>query len=220
MNAIRTLLTNLRPAVAKEMQSLVDQLSRENPLWSAARIRDTLILLQYDPPCEDTIRKYMYRPGKPRKRSTAWLPFLCNHVDVSWAIDFFTVTTLNFAALYVFGVLDHGRRQVIHFAVTRHPLMNWVIRQLREATPFGPTTSRPQWGHTYLPNKASRNLRPKQTDLHSCTRRLASPVCPRSGVACRRGFSTRLNTTAGSPTCYVKKIPPIPSTPLAGVNKS
>lgn len=98
---------------------------------------DTLLLLQYDSPCEDTIRKYMYKPREPRKRPTTWLPFLRNHLDVSWAIDFFTVTTLNFTTLYVFLVLDHCRRKVIHLAVTRHPFMNWLIQQLRESMPFG-----------------------------------------------------------------------------------
>ena len=126
-----------RPPISKEMQDLINKLSKENPLWSPERIRDTLILLQYDPPCEDTIRKYMYKPRKPRKRSTTWLPFLRNHVHVSWAVDFFTVTTINFTTLYVFLVLDHGRRRVIHFAITRNPLMKWVIQQLREAMPFG-----------------------------------------------------------------------------------
>ena len=53
------------------------------------------------------------------------------------AIDFFTVTTINFYTLYVFLVFDHGRRKVIHFAITRNPFMNWVIQQLREAMPFG-----------------------------------------------------------------------------------
>ena len=28
-------------------------------------------------------------------------------------------------------------RQVVHFAVTAHPTMAWVIQQLREAMPFG-----------------------------------------------------------------------------------
>jgi len=84
------------------MRGLIYRLSRENPLWSPERIRDTLILLQYYPPCDDTIRKYMYKPRKPHKRSTTWLPFLRNHLDVSWAIDFFTVTTINFTTLYVF----------------------------------------------------------------------------------------------------------------------
>ncbi len=115
---------------------MIRKLSQENPLWSAERIRDTLLLLQYDPPGEDTIRKYMVKPRNPRERSTTWLPFLRNHLEVSWAIDFFTVTTLNFATLYVFVVFDHGRRQVIHWATTAHPCMGWVIQQLREATPW------------------------------------------------------------------------------------
>jgi transposase InsO family protein len=119
------------------MQNLIYKLSKENPLWSAERIRDTLLLLNYDPPCKDTIGKYMYKPRKPRERSTTWLPFLRNHLDISWAIDFFTVTTINFATYYVFLVFDHGRRRVIHFAVTRYPSIKWVIQQLRESMPYG-----------------------------------------------------------------------------------
>jgi len=126
-----------RAPVSRQMQGLIRKLSRENALWGAGQIRDTLLLLGYDPPCEDTVRKYMVRPRKPRMRSTTWLPFLRNHVDVSWAIDFFTVTTVRFAILYVFVVLDHGRRRVIHFATTYAPSMEWVIQQLREVTPFG-----------------------------------------------------------------------------------
>ena len=126
-----------RPPISKEMQGLIYKLSKENPLWSPERIKATLILLQYDPPCDDTIGKYMYKPRKPRKRSTTWLPFLRNHLDVSWAIDFFTVTTVNFTTLYVFLVFDHGRRRVTHFAVTRYPSMKWVIQQLRESMPYG-----------------------------------------------------------------------------------
>ena len=126
-----------RPPICDEMQDLIRKLSQENPLWSAERIRDTLLLLQFDPPCEDTIRKYMVKPNKTRERSMTWFPFLRNHLDVSWAIDFFTVPTVSFSILYVFVVFDHGRRKVIHWATTRHPYMDWVIQQLREATPFG-----------------------------------------------------------------------------------
>ncbi|MFH0793500.1 MAG: integrase core domain-containing protein [bacterium] len=126
-----------REPIAREMQNLIRRLSRENVLWGAARIRDTLSLLGYDPPCEDTIRKYMVKPRKPRKKSTTWLPFLRNHLHVSWAIDFFTVTTLGFSTLYVFLVFEHGRRKVVRFAITRTPSMKWVIQQLREAMPFG-----------------------------------------------------------------------------------
>ena len=62
---------------------------------------------------------------------------LHNHLEVSWAMDFFTVITLGFSFLYVFVVFEHGRRRVIHLATTYHPSMEWVIQQLREATPFG-----------------------------------------------------------------------------------
>jgi transposase InsO family protein len=79
----------------------------------------------------------MVKPRESRPPSTTWLPFLRNHLDCSWAIDFFTVTMLGFQVLYVFLVFDHARREVRHFAVTAHPTMEWVIQQLREAMPFG-----------------------------------------------------------------------------------
>ena len=119
------------------MRALIRRMSKENPLWSPERIRDTLLLLGFERLCEDTVRKYMVTPKKPRKRSTTWLPFLRNHLSCSWAIDFFTVTTLTFNRLYVFVVLDHARRQVLHYRITYHPSMTWVIQQLREAMPFG-----------------------------------------------------------------------------------
>ena len=126
-----------RPTISKVMQELIRTLSRENPLWGAERIRDTLLLLGFNVPCLETIRKYMVKPHGPPKKSTNWLPFLRNHLQVSWAMDFFTVTTVSFKQLYVFIILDHARREVVHFATTYNPTMTWVIQQLREATPFG-----------------------------------------------------------------------------------
>ena len=126
-----------RPPIDREMQALIRRLSQENPLWSAERIRDTLALLDFDPPCIDTVAKYMARPRRSRNPSSTWKAFLRNHIHASWGMDFFTVTTLNFRTLYVFLVLEHGRRKVRHFAVTEAPHMEWVVQQLREATPFG-----------------------------------------------------------------------------------
>jgi len=126
-----------RKPVALEIQQLIRRLSKENPLWGAERIRDVLLLMGYEAPGEDTVRKYMVKPRKPRPATTNWLSFLRNHLDCSWAIDFFTVNTLGFQVLYVFLVFDHARREVLHFAITPNPSMEWVIQQLREATPFG-----------------------------------------------------------------------------------
>ena len=126
-----------RKPIEEEIRSWIRRLSRENPLWSPERIRDTLSNMKFEPPCLKTIAKYMVRPRKPRKPAGTWLSFLRNHVHASWGMDFFTVVTLNFRILHVFVVLEHERRVVRHFAVTESPHAAWVVQQLREATPFG-----------------------------------------------------------------------------------
>ncbi|HRY49708.1 MAG TPA: integrase core domain-containing protein [Candidatus Paceibacterota bacterium] len=112
-------------------------MSRENRLWGAERIRDILVLLGFPKLDVETARKYMVGGGIWRQRSSTWLSFLRNHLQVSWAIDFFTVTTVGFGRLYGFVVLEHGRRRVVHWATTARPTMAWVLQQLRAATPFG-----------------------------------------------------------------------------------
>ena len=44
--------------------------------------------------------------------------------------------TIRFQVLYVFLVLAHDRRRILHFAVTAHPTAEWSIQQLREAFPW------------------------------------------------------------------------------------
>ena len=51
-------------------------------------------------------------------------------------MDFFTVPTFRFQVLYVFLVLAHDRRRIVHFNVTAHPTAEWTAQQLREAFPF------------------------------------------------------------------------------------
>jgi putative transposase len=52
------------------------------------------------------------------------------------SVDFFTVPTIHFQVLYVFLVLAHERRRIVHFAVTAHPTAEWTAHQLREAFPW------------------------------------------------------------------------------------
>ena len=52
------------------------------------------------------------------------------------SVGFFTVPTIRFQVLYVFLVLAHDRRRVVHFAVTGHPAAEWTVQQLREAFPW------------------------------------------------------------------------------------
>src|SRR2546427_9251837 len=46
------------------------------------------------------------------------------------------VPTLRFQVLYVFLVLAHERRRILHFGVTAHPTAEWTAQQLREAFPW------------------------------------------------------------------------------------
>src|SRR3954468_7372635 len=46
------------------------------------------------------------------------------------------VPTIRFQILYVFLVLAHERRRIVHFAVTAHPTAEWTAHQLREAFPW------------------------------------------------------------------------------------
>lgn len=89
-----------RPAISIEMRTLIRKLNQENPLWSPERIHAHLNLLGFDPPVPNTIRKYMRRPPSSPEHRQAWQTFLKNHMDETWAIDFFTVPTLTFRILY------------------------------------------------------------------------------------------------------------------------
>jgi hypothetical protein len=51
------------------------------------------------------------------------------------SIDFLSVPTLRFQILYIFVVLAHDRRRILHFAVMAHPTSEWTAQQLREAFP-------------------------------------------------------------------------------------
>ena len=51
------------------------------------------------------------------------------------ALDFFVVPTVTFHLLYCFFVIEHGRRKILHFNVTRHPTPEWIVQQLRETCP-------------------------------------------------------------------------------------
>ena len=51
-------------------------------------------------------------------------------------MDFFTVPTLTFRVLYCFFVIEHNRRQILHFNVKEHPAGPWIVQRLREAFPI------------------------------------------------------------------------------------
>jgi putative transposase len=122
-----------RPAISCEVRDLIRQMCRENPGWGAPRIHGELLKLGIDIG-ESSVSKYMVRCRRPP--SQTWRTFLENHANQLVSVDFFTVPTIRFQVLYVFLVLAHDRRRILHFNVTTHPTAEWTGQQLREAFPF------------------------------------------------------------------------------------
>jgi putative transposase len=49
------------------------------------------------------------------------------------SVNFFSAPTLRFQVLYVFLVLAHDRRRILHFGVTAHPTAEWTVQQFFNA---------------------------------------------------------------------------------------
>src|SRR5438046_654288 len=122
-----------RPSVPKDVRDLIRLMSRANPTWGAPRIHGELLKLGMNIG-ETSVSKYMVRHRKPP--SQTWRTFLENHLKTMVSVDFFIVPTIRFEILYVFPVLAHERRRIVHFAVTAHPTAEWTVQQLREAFPW------------------------------------------------------------------------------------
>src|SRR5208282_1991686 len=122
-----------RPQVPPDVQDLIRTMSLANRLWGAPRIHGELLKLGIRL-SQATVAKYMVHTRKPP--SPTWRAFLNNHVTQLASTDFFVVPTLTFRVLFVFVVLAHHRRRVIHFNVTAHPSSEWAARQIAEAFPW------------------------------------------------------------------------------------
>ena len=83
---------------------------------------------------QSTVAKYMVKHRRPPTQS--WATFLRNHADGIAGTDLLVVPTIDFRLLYCLIVLDHGRRRLVHYAVTAHPTDEWIARQIVEAFPW------------------------------------------------------------------------------------
>jgi hypothetical protein len=123
-----------RPAIPLVLQKLIRRMANENPSWGEERIANELLLklrIQISP---RTVSKYLPRRprGRPRgdmRRST----FLRLHSQRIIACDFLVAVTATFRLLYIFVVIEHRSRRLIHCNVTAHPTAAWTLQQLRES---------------------------------------------------------------------------------------
>jgi putative transposase len=179
-----------RPPIPADLRALIRRMAWENPTWGEERIANELWLklgLRVSP---RTVRKYLPKHldhgwGK-RAPSQRWRTFVRNHARAIIACDFCVVVTATFRLLYVFVLMEHATRRILHCNVTAHPTAQWTLQQLREAMPSG---------HYYRFLIHDRDgIFSQQLDQqvqHLGLRVLKTPVCsPQANALCERLLGT------------------------------
>jgi putative transposase len=128
-----------RPSADAAVRALVGKMAAANPLWGAPRIHGELCMLGVTV-SERTVSRLLRRGRRPL--SQTWRTFLTNHVAMLVSMDFFTVPTLTGRVLFVFVLLTHQRRRIIHVNITDHPTAAWTAQQMIEAFP---NDTAPRW---------------------------------------------------------------------------
>ena len=171
----------------------------------------------------------MARVRHPR-RSQFRTTFLCNHVSVNAACNFFAVPTVTFRNLLAFVVLSHDRRLIRHVAVTAHPTAAWIARHIELAFPEG---GRPRYlvrnreriyGRAFLEQLQAlaiedRRIAPRQCWMNAYRERLIGTLrrectdhlivwCERQLLACLREYVEYYN--AARPHLSLERNAPIP----------
>ncbi len=128
-----------QPRISAETIALIKQMAVENRRWGSKRIRGELLKLGIRVN-KGTVRHYMWQARRklpPQHHGQSWTTFLANHAGQIWACDFAQTFDLFFRTVFLFFIIDHGSRHVVHVGVTRNPTDAWVAQQIREATSFG-----------------------------------------------------------------------------------
>src|SRR5262245_33278130 len=82
-----------RRRIDEELETLVIRLAQENRTWGYDRIAGALKHLGYtisDQTVGNILRRHGIPPASKRKHTTTWQEFICAHMDVLVATDFFT----------------------------------------------------------------------------------------------------------------------------------
>ena len=118
-----------RPKLSREVINLIKQMANDNQSWGAPRIHGELKKLGFDI-SESTVQRYMPKKWK-RTTGQNWKTFLKNHLKEIISIDFLSVPTIHFKLVHILVVIEHYRRKLIYFNVTKNPTEEWSIQQIR-----------------------------------------------------------------------------------------
>ena len=119
-----------RPRLSTDPQHLIAAMARSNPTWGEKRIASELRLkleIQVSP---RTVCRYMARrTGGGGRGATGqrWATFVRNHAHALVACEFCVAMTASIRLLYVFVVMEIGRRRLVHGNVTSHPTATWAL---------------------------------------------------------------------------------------------
>jgi len=179
-----------RPPIPANLQALIRQMARDNPTWGQERIANELLLKLGLLVSPRTVRKYLPKRlcHGPNNHATSqrWRTFLHNHAQAIVACDFCVVVTATFRLLYVFVIMEHATRRILHSNVTAHPTAHWTLQQLREAIPAD---------HTYrflLHDRDSIFSQQLDQSIHNLGLRVLKtpPQTPQANALCERLLGT------------------------------
>jgi transposase InsO family protein len=124
-----------RPLKYPEFVEIIRNIKIANIIFGYRRIRDELKILDKHIP-DTTLRRYLKRLPEYRKRvrklRRIWKSFLRRRAPQILAMDLLTFYTVFGRPLYVFFLIHHGRRRVLHVNATYHPTADWICRQLTD----------------------------------------------------------------------------------------
>ena len=139
-----------RPAIPQQLQALIRRMASENPSWGEERIANELLLKLQIQVSRRTVGKYLpHRPPGRARGDLRWSTFLRLHAHGIIACDFLVVVTATFRLLYVFVVIEHHRRRLVHYNVTDNPSSAWTLHDTNTcytiAIVSSPSTSTNRW---------------------------------------------------------------------------
>jgi len=122
-----------RPPVDKEIKQLILSMKNDNLYWGYMKIQGELLKLGVllD---QKTIRNILavYRRQGKINQSLTWRQFLKQQIYSIFAMDFFTIDTITNQRFYVYFIICHKTRQIVHFTMTKNPCREFVRQQLIE----------------------------------------------------------------------------------------
>jgi len=106
-------------------------MKNDNLYWGYKKIQGELLKLGVSLD-QKTIRNILavYRRQGKVNQSLTWKRFLRQQIHSLFAMDFFTIDTVTNHRFYVYFIICHKTRQIVHFTMTKNPCREFVRQQL------------------------------------------------------------------------------------------